>query len=441
MWSDDSAASATEPSEAKASKETSEGPRGPRQPIVKLKKKTAKPKIPKTKSTGFKTSNEGNEGNEGNMAMHRMHRPETDVEGELSKATDPSSSRHEPAGDVRSEEKDASKDDIGKLHQLHNEMLMLKAKTMYEMVEEVDVGTGSGTLRLLYLSNKQADSIASSPKALQKMLDALEIKQPKLVINLLSSWGLRASLNLYPEQEYNKNTETAGLQFNNPAFLDDEQEQRTRAQLDMFMADVILPLAAATNALIIANGITGDCALAGSLSRSFSLQRAKWAGAPPFTILSISPCTPILYYNKDKDSYWRMIQQGSTAWKTADKSMEERVQKHGYEGLDYERDKVKHDLEPNCTHLIVVDQLSDTKASFDKGPFLHLRTELIRFLSVDVPSLAMKTAWSVKMEQKDMSLQTALNQANAGWMPVWACRYQQKRPVDSISCLKWTITI
>ena len=89
-----------------------------------------------------------------------------------------------------------------------------------------------------------------------------------------------------------------------------------------------------------------------------------------------------------------------------------------YEDLDIENDKVTHDLEPNCTHLIVVDQLpADDKSGdgdFDKGPFLHLRTELIRYLSVDVPSLAMKTGWSSKIENGDMSLQTALNQANAG---------------------------
>ena len=146
----------------------------------------------------------------------------------------------------------------GQLQKLHNEMLMLKAKTMFEMVEEVEVGNSTAPLRLLYLSNTQADSIASSPNALQKMLEALEIRPPKLVINLLSSWGLRASLMLYPERFYNQNVETAGLLFNDPSFLSAEEEQKTTAQLDMFMSDVILPLAATTNALIIANAITGD---------------------------------------------------------------------------------------------------------------------------------------------------------------------------------------
>ena len=305
----------------------------------------------------------------------------------------------------------------GQLQKLHNEILMLKAKTMFEMVEEVEVGNSTAPLRLLYLSNTQADSIASSPNALQKMLEALEIRPPKLVINLLSSWGLRASLMLYPERFYNQNVETAGLLFNDPSFLSAEEEQKTTAQLDMFMSDVILPLAATTNALIIANAITGDCALAHSLSRAFSVQRAKWAGNPPFTILSISPCTPILYYNTG-NTYWRVIQRKSKAWQRSNQAIEAKVNSKKYENLDPGIDEVTHDLEPNCTHLIVVDQLpADDKSGdgdFDKGPFLHLRTELIRYLSVDVPSLAMKTGWSSKMENQDMSLQTALNQANAG---------------------------
>lgn len=303
-----------------------------------------------------------------------------------------------------------------KLQKVQNEMSMLKAKTMFEMVEEVEVGN-STALKLLYLSNTQADSIASSPKALKKMLDALEIRPPKLVINLLSSWGLRASLNLYPEKYYNHNIASAGLLFDDPSFLSEEDEQKSTAKLDMFMSDVILPLAATTNALIIANAITGDCALAHSLSRAFSVQRAKWAGNPPFTILSISPCTPILYYNDTTNTYWKVIQDKSKAWKESKDRISRKVEKRTYETLEV-GSKVKHDLEPNCTHLIVVDQLpaDDEKEDkdFDRGPLLRFRTELIRHLSVEVPSLAMKTGWSSKMESSHMSMQTALDQANAG---------------------------
>ena len=56
------------------------------------------------------------------------------------------------------------------------------------MTEEVPDDVG-GRKRLLFLTNSQAELISGSSASLQKMLDALEIPRPKLVINLLVSQG------------------------------------------------------------------------------------------------------------------------------------------------------------------------------------------------------------------------------------------------------------
>jgi len=63
----------------------------------------------------------------------------------------------------------------------YEKLQVMKAKTMYEMVEDFDLG--QGTVKLLFLTNSQADSISSSSQTLHKMLEALEIHTPKLVIN------------------------------------------------------------------------------------------------------------------------------------------------------------------------------------------------------------------------------------------------------------------
>ena len=141
-------------------------------------------------------------------------------------------------------------------------------------------------MKLLFLTDSQADSISSSSQTLQKMLEALEIPTPKLVINLLSSWGLRASLNLFPPSKYNLRM-NPGIFHDAPPFLSPNDELESMEKLDMFMSDVILPLAASTNALILGIAIPGDCALAGALSRSYGLHRATWGSPPPFTILSL----------------------------------------------------------------------------------------------------------------------------------------------------------
>ena len=73
------------------------------------------------------------------------------------------------------------------MHQLE-QLRMIKARTMYNMVEEIPSGSDV-TPKLLFLTNSQADLLASNTASLQRMLNALEIPQPKLVINLLCSYG------------------------------------------------------------------------------------------------------------------------------------------------------------------------------------------------------------------------------------------------------------
>jgi hypothetical protein len=54
---------------------------------------------------------------------------------------------------------------------------------MFNMVEEFD----DGQCKLLFLTNPQADLIASSPGSVQKMPGALEVPKPSLVIELIMS--------------------------------------------------------------------------------------------------------------------------------------------------------------------------------------------------------------------------------------------------------------
>ena len=53
---------------------------------------------------------------------------------------------------------------------------------MFEMVYEVDESR-----KVLFLTNPQAELLASSPATLQKMLDFFELPTPKLMINLIAS--------------------------------------------------------------------------------------------------------------------------------------------------------------------------------------------------------------------------------------------------------------
>ena len=115
--------------------------------------------------------------------------------------------------------------------------------------------------------------MAGSEAALERMLDALEIPRagspgaPKLVINLLLSKGLSNSLNDHwketgprDNKRPNKpNNPRVGRRRIKPPFVTDKEECQAERQLDNFMSDIILPLAARTNAIVIVNPFTCNC--------------------------------------------------------------------------------------------------------------------------------------------------------------------------------------
>ena len=282
----------------------------------------------------------------------------------------------------------------------------MKAKTMYEMVEELDAG--QGPVKLLFLTNPQADSICSSSLTLRKMLEALEIDSPKLVINLICSPGLRASL------ETNHNAATSDTIT--PPFLNLDEEQMCLARLDQFMQDIILPLAASTHALILTSAETAVCALSNALSKSYKLQRAKWGAKPPFVILSVAEDLPRLYLNPDPEAYWRSLRRRSKSWKARDKAILETVHNYGYLGDFPETSQYsKYDLDKDANAFLVVDQLTTSQQGFDAGPANTLRVEVLRFLVSTLPSLAVKTCHANKNEEGNTSgYQICLDQANSG---------------------------
>jgi hypothetical protein len=61
------------------------------------------------------------------------------------------------------------------------QLQMIKARTMFQMTGEIAEDGGGARKQLLFLTNSQAELLASSSASLQKLLDALEIPKPKLV--------------------------------------------------------------------------------------------------------------------------------------------------------------------------------------------------------------------------------------------------------------------
>ena len=110
----------------------------------------------------------------------------------------------------------------------------MKPVTSRKAVEDIDVG--NGPVKMLFLTNAQADSISASTKTLRKLLEAFEIPPPKLVIDLIPSMGLRNSLNLYPaDAELFRDGTSPELRHDRPPFLSSDDENETMALLETFM--------------------------------------------------------------------------------------------------------------------------------------------------------------------------------------------------------------
>ena len=108
------------------------------------------------------------------------------------------------------------------------------------------------------------------------------------MINLLESGGLADYIATAHDDEWTKRQFrwAPGVVGSHPPFSTREEERLAEARIDLFMSDVLIPLAASTNAVVICCALQGWCALSESFTRMYSLVRARYPGRPPFTVIS-----------------------------------------------------------------------------------------------------------------------------------------------------------
>ena len=144
---------------------------------------------------------------------------------------------------------------------------MLKAKTMYNMVDDLELG--GLAVKLLFLKNQQALTIAKDPALIDLMIEKLVTKPPNLVINMLNSQGFQAWIDAIVWVQRKKGH--AGVGDKAP-FLSMDDESRAMRLLDDFMATILIPLAAKTSALVICCATPCNCILSTSFTRMWRQQ-------------------------------------------------------------------------------------------------------------------------------------------------------------------------
>jgi hypothetical protein len=190
-------------------------------------------------------------------------------------------------------------------------------------------------------------------------------------------------------------------------------EQDALQRIDRFMADVILPLAARTNAVILADAITPSCILSESFTRMFALHGAKWQGKPPFTIISCSSTLVKLYCSESSNwltgdelnrktgsspwTYWQAARAACPEWYQNDKLL--RVSADEWVARDFPDGKghYKCDLDNNSQCYLLVDSVNEKTGKLnEKTPFGSLINAITHQLASTLPSIALKTGSSGK---------------------------------------------
>lgn len=134
-------------------------------------------------------------------------------------------------------------------------------------------------------------------------MSALNIKRkPKLVIRLLESWGLDTYISSLPQQ--NKVDEGYTLSENakylgvwrspNATEVNVDAREQHKHELALFLVNVVIPLAARTDAIILCSAST-ECTLASTLASVMASYDWDCVEAP-FTTVAVAEGTRFAYY-------------------------------------------------------------------------------------------------------------------------------------------------
>lgn len=275
---------------------------------------------------------------------------------------------------------------------------MIKARTMYQMVEEI----GPNKQKLLFLTNGQADLLAKSEESLEKMFTALEIRKPKLLIYLAHSGGY-ATANTFlgpPDKHFGCPIGAINWGHKAGAFTSNDEAGRAEDLLDNFILNVVLPLAAQTQAVILCSG-TKCCQLSCALDRCMMIQRSKYAVDQPFSVITMNAATANLYNNEDLNSNWRQVRRLSPVWSRRHKKITEVQSTYLYPDA-------KDDLIANAPCMVICDTIDSKKDIIgDKAPFMGFVSAVVRYLSRELPAITFKSGGSFHVGLEDAGLSEA----------------------------------
>jgi hypothetical protein len=154
------------------------------------------------------------------------------------------------------------------------ELQIIKARTMFQMLDEFSV---SGIQKqLLYLTNAQAREFNIGN--IDRLIASFEIPRPHIVITFPKTASGFA--------QWNVAKECGDVTMKIASFDDQLSGDQVFTQLVRFMKDVVIPMAADNNALVLLE-LSATCDSSSAFMQAIMLVRGRFGNKLPFTVLGV----------------------------------------------------------------------------------------------------------------------------------------------------------
>ena len=261
----------------------------------------------------------------------------------------------------------------------------IKIKTMYRMVEDIEVSDGglSVAKKFLYLSNKQAASFNSGN--MHSVLQALEIPQCHFVMRLMPGF--------HGMDQHTAHTEragTVGQKLTFPPEICKDDINRTEAQMLLFVKQCILPVAMQTRALLLVGGCNDDT-MAMAVQRVMGPIQKRMGKSCPFTIIGM--CSSYEVHAKahaGSRSIAGQFASQSKSWSRKFNDIHGLIT-GGTGGDDAIASMQQCDINSSCTHFICFEAIDWQNGKIDDKPRFAFENTFVECTVSHLPSIVIQS--------------------------------------------------
>lgn len=297
---------------------------------------------------------------------------------------------------------------------------------------QISAGATDSQAKILYLTNMQAQLFKA--ETVPKLMDVFEVKQASLVLNLMEGVGYQVMYDVCVEPAELSEQERAEWMLDlthntlgsSESFASRTEAAQATRRLSSFFKEVLLPLAADTNAIILCSAKKSEI-LSATLTECLPLFAAKHNGKLPFTVFGIAPAVNFGHSTLiNRDSLAAEMAAKSKNWQKGLTKIEAACQnQQNEESSKWWRD----DVQPGLGNYIFVECVSGKSSDRwqkEYSPLVDLQNEFFQALASQLPTLCVRTGGSNSAQPLTANVHLACRD-----IPVLMLDVQSRAPLDA----------